>query len=186
VQPRRLPRVVLRDHADVFLFDLVRERTHDRVLAATLAVFQQRLLDIVGVLAGERRILAGDADTVVAVAGDTHRRSGRHRALGRIVLLGDRLAAEVCGDVGHVLIRQGRRLRVHREMRALARAIGVQRDHDVLGVLTLEPGHAVVRIGVAIAGHAMTAETRLREVPAASRITRGLGKSRGSQCGRSQ
>ena len=71
-------------------------------LRCPAAVGLQRMLDVVGVLTGEVRVLGHDADTVVAVAGDAGL-AGLRRSADRAPGGLEFLAAQVGGDVLHVL-----------------------------------------------------------------------------------
>ena len=62
----------------------------------------------------------------------------------------ERFAGEIRRDVPHVLIRERRCLRMHRQVGAIAVAIALQCAHDVLGMLAFELRHAVVGIGVLV------------------------------------
>ena len=74
---------------------------------------------------------------------------------------------EVRRDVGDVLIRQRRRLRLHRVVTARAAAIALQRDLEVVGVLAAELRHVVSRARVVVAGNAVTALAGLGDDDAA-------------------
>src|SRR5690606_33217536 len=86
---------------------------HDRVLALAALVVLERLYQVVRVLAGEDRIvLGGGRGAVGAVARDAGLRGRRRRADDLAARL-DRLALQIRGDVGAVLLAQARGLSMH-------------------------------------------------------------------------
>src|SRR3984885_12901963 len=157
---------------DVLVLKRRREALHDRVLAAALLVLLDGPHQVILVLAGEGGINRGDGDTVLSVAGGAKRGSLRHGAL-RLAGRGEGLAGEIAGDVEDVLVGQRGGLRMHRQMRAVAVAIAMQRCGEVVRSLPLEFRHAVVRIGVLVAVDPVAAEAGVGEGLAPVEVTRG-------------
>ena len=112
--------------------------------------------------------VAGGADGGLLLAGAAPRRP--HRPVCGSPWLGEKRR-----DVLHVLVRERRCLRLHGLVGAGLRAILLQRDHDVFGLLAAELRHAVGRIGVAVAGDAVAAHAGRRQLRALRRVARGLG-----------
>jgi hypothetical protein len=169
LQRRRLLRVVAGDLLHVGVGQTDHEARHDGILAIAVRVLGQGAGDVVGVLARQIRVVAGDADPVLAMAGRAQRDLGR-RGADRGCARAQRRAAEVAGDVLHVLVGQRGGLLVHGAVRALAALVFLERGQDVLGVLAHELGHAVGRIDVLVILDAVTAEAGVGDLLAAGRI----------------
>ena len=132
----------------------------------------ERARDVIRVLAGERRIQRRNADAVGAVAGDAQARHLRNLCSGAVAR-GERCPGEERCDIGHVLLGELLRLRMHGEVRALAALVRLQGGDEVFGMLALELRDAVVRIGILVARHAVAAEAGVGDRFATDRI--GLG-----------
>ena len=164
-----LARVVSRQLLDIFGGQLRSHAGHDGVLAPASLVVDQRALEVVLVLAGNRRIVGGDADTVGAVAGHADfarlgTRGGRHIAHR----LGEHLVAgEIDGDVRHVPLAHAAGLGMHGAVRALAALVGLERCHQVFGPLAAQLGHRVRRVHVFVVRNRMAAHAGVGQVMAA-------------------
>src|SRR6185295_6213615 len=110
---RVLPGVILGKFLDVLVGELRHESTHYRVLASAVAIVSECTLQIVSVLASERRILRRDTDALGTVTSDA-------KLLGLLRWLADRFCARLQGfpgqeraDVLHVLVTERRSLGMH-------------------------------------------------------------------------
>src|SRR5690606_40778334 len=176
------------ERLDVLVAERRRETGHDRLRAFALLVLAQRLVDVRPVLTREARPLRRFRDAAFAVAlhaglrelfaGRVQLAVARDAARLRVALL----AREVREEVDDILIRQRRGLSLHRLVRALPAAIGLQRDLEVIGVLVAELRHVIGRIGVVISWHGMAPGARHRELFAALGIPLELERHQSLRC----
>src|SRR5262245_41783644 len=96
-EARLLAAVVFGERFDLVVLEVLRHPGHHGVLALAGAVGLERLLEIVGMLTGQNRVLGQDADTVGAVTRDAGLRGFRCRADGVTCRL-DLLARDVRRD----------------------------------------------------------------------------------------
>src|SRR5690606_18474739 len=76
-------------------------------------------------------------------------------------------ACEIRGEVGDVLIGEARGLRMHRVVRARAAPVALQRDLEVIRVLSAELRHVEGRLGVSVAWYRVPSGAGRRELLAA-------------------
>src|SRR5688572_2963088 len=152
-------REIDREGFDLFGGQRFGEAAHDGILALAEPVVVERLGEVVGVLAGERRVLGDGARAVVAVAGAA--------GADRIGRLSNRLAAalvarqriEIRGEIRAIGGRQRRGIPLHGRMPAGLRVVFRERRDDVLRALATELRYGVFRVGIlvvlaAVAAHA--------------------------------